>query len=178
MPTKKGPKPRIFTDPELEFVKEHYFKFNLMPREITPLLNKHFSKEFRLRQISTAVSERNWPAQRRLLQQKSDDVVDRLTRKEQNEIVKVRTKEGIAEVQDDISLRLVKVLDKATTMAETARSPRELTSSVAALNTAYNVFEKVNGLSGSGGGKGGNTFNFNFGARRNLSRRWSRSSRQ
>lgn len=70
----------------------------------------------------------------------------------------------MAEVQNDASLRMAKVLDKALAMAESARSPRELHSAVAAVSSSYGVFEKASGIGGSAArGKAGNTFNFNFG---------------
>ena len=154
-------KPRMFTEPEIAFIKEDYFKRNLMTREIYPRLNAHFSTDYTSKQVSRAINDRGWPEQRKILQAKVDSRVEMLTRDEQKKIVKARTKEGVAEVQDDVSVRITNVLNKALTIAEAARSSKDLQTSLGAVNTAYNIYAKVNGLNNSAGA-GGTVFNFNF----------------
>jgi hypothetical protein len=153
-------KPRMFTEPEVAYIKDDYFKRNLMTREIYPRLNAHFGTDYSSKQVSRAINDRGWPEQRKILHAKADSRVELLTREEQTKLVRARTKEGVAEVQDDVSKRVTNILDKALTMAESSRSAKDLQSALGAVNISYNLFAKANNI-GAGVG-GGNTFNFNF----------------
>ena len=152
---------RKYNEAQLKRMHELYFKYNLMPSDITLKLNHEFSTMFTVAQISRAGYERGWPKMRRELMESAEHRATCLTRPETSEIVEAVATDEVTKIHNSTSVKSASVLIKALNLADAARTPREMTAAVAAANGAYNLYAKVNGLDGKNGG-GSNSFTFNF----------------